>query len=448
MSAKPSVAVVPFGNSPVERQLTESLCTEARCVAVARLLRRGHVDWEAVAAAHLTGVLVGKVTREGQTHWVDLQVKASAHVVLVRRKAPLKGMALSSANLRAVSAELLAVLQRAHGPEKPPAAEAAPPKAPEAPPPGGTEPAVAVAPVAAAPAAADAGASVPGPAPATAGTAAAEAPSAPPASPVAVGPAATDTVPPAEAPPMAAERQLPLLEVQATLAFVNRQYSYAQAATSPPLLRNSTVPLAAEAGLLLGVFPFRANTGLFAALGLEASAATTVGVNLSRDNDTSGTTFPATSLSASAQLLLWLRLGLTVRLAPLLGWQMMNFEVQKGTDGTLLSGQPPVHWRALKAGAKLDWDFGSWLTLYVELSYLYAYTAGALTSAPYFTGASPGLSFDGALGLGFRVAPPLEVRLGVVFTVYALSFGGPGPAPVTGVSDQRLGGTLGLRYTY
>jgi hypothetical protein len=434
-SAKPSIAIIPFGRYPVERQLTHALCSEVSCVASSQVLRHGHLDWDRVAAAQLTGVVMGKIERDasGKKRFVDIQIQAPGHVVLVRKKAPLQNMALSQASLHALTAELVGVLYRAHGPERVPVAEAAP-KAAEA-----TAAPAAVAQAVAAPAAPTPVAAAPA-APAAAGTAVA-------AASASAAPSAKDVPSEAEAPGQG-EREQPLLEVQATLAFLNREYSYSQGASNNPILRNSTVPLMAEPGLLVGVFPLRSQRGLFAAFGLEASVATTVGVNLQRDNDASGTIFPASSVSASAQLLLWLRLGKTLRLAPLLGWQMMNFEVQKAADGTVLSGQPPVHWRALKAGLKLDFDFSAWCTLFVELSYLFPYSAGALSSAPYFTQASAAPSFDSALGLGFRVAPPLEVRVGFVFTLYALGFHGPGPAPVTGVSDQLVGVTLGLRYTY
>jgi hypothetical protein len=440
-SAKPSITIIPFGRYPVERQLTQTLCSEVSCVGSGQVLRHGHVDWERVEAAQLTGVLTGKIERDssGKKRLVDIQIMAPGHVVLVRKKAPLHGMALSSTVLHALTVELVGVLHRAHGPERVPVAEAAPNAADAAAP----KPAeAAVAPLAA---------GAPGPV--------ASAPAAPPAAPeaagTAVGAAAAATAPSAkevpaeaEAAPSPTEREPPLLEVQATLAFLNREYSYSQGASTNPILRNSTVPLVAEPGLLVGIFPLRSAKGLFASFGLEAAVATSVGLNVQRDNDNSGTIFPAASVSAFVQLLSWLRLGQTLRLAPLLGWQMMNFEVQKASDGTVLTGQPPVHWRAFKAGLKLDVDFSSWCTLFVELSYLYPYSAGALTSAPYFTQASAAPSFDSALGLAFRVAPPLEVRVGFVFTLYALGFSGPGPAPVTGVSDQLVGATLGVRYTY
>jgi hypothetical protein len=96
----------------------------------------------------------------------------------------------------------------------------------------------------------------------------------------------------------------------------------------------------------------------------------------------------------------------------------------------------------------LDVELARWCTLFVGASYLYVYTAGPLTSAPYFASSSSAPSFEAQLGLAFRVAPRFEVRLGFIFTLYAVSFEGAGPAPVQGASDQLLGGTLGFRYTY
>ncbi len=253
---------------------------------------------------------------------------------------------------------------------------------------------------------------------------------------------------PAEAEGAGGEKKdVALLEVQVTFAFLNREYSYSNSGTGTPVLRNTYVPLAAEPTLLVGFFPVRSSTGVFESLGLEAGAGVSVGMQLQRENDTSGTTFPAVAVVANASLLTRLRLGKTVRLAPVVGWQMMNFEVAKASNGTVLTGQPAVGWRALRAGLKLDVDFSSWCALYLELSYLYIYSAGPLINSPYFTSASAAPSFDTALGLSFRVAAPLEVRAGVVFTRYALNFAG-GTSGITGVSDQLIGFTLGFRYSY
>jgi hypothetical protein len=430
--AEPRIAVIPFGRFQVEHQLTQALCGEVTCVVSGQVTRQGRVDWARVSAAQLTGVVTGKIGRDPHTkkRFVDIHVVATPHVVLVRKKAPLQGTALSASSLRALTQELVGVLNRAHGPERAPTPVQAAPKAVET-----AEPGVAAAPApfvaAPLPAAPPVGAAV------TAGVA-----------PVAAAAASREEAPSQVEVPRAAEAREPaLLEVQVTLAFLNRQYSYAESTTNLTL-RNSSVPLAWEPGLLVGVFPVRSPTGPFAAFGFQVAVATTVGMGVQRENDTSGTIFPAVSVAAGVDLITRLRVSNTVQLAPLLGWQMMNFEVSKASDGTVLTGQPAVHWRAFRVGLKLDVGLSAWCTLFLEASYLYTYSAGPLTSAPYFTSSSAGLSFDTALGLAFRVAAPLEVRLGFVFTRYALDFNGPGPAPVNGVSDQLLGGTLGLRYSY
>ncbi|MGO9831411.1 MAG: hypothetical protein ACLPJH_14830 [Myxococcaceae bacterium] len=426
-SAAPRISVIPFGRYPVERQLTQTLCGEVTCIPSSQVLRQGHVDWERVSAAQLTGVVTGKIGRDPNTkrRYVDVQVVAPGHVVLVRKKAPLSNMALSSAALRSVTADVVGVLHRAHGPER--SATAVPPapageaKAPV--------PAVVAAPAAEKP-----------------GTPSATAPAA--AGATAPGAAAQEEVP-AEPEPAAGTREPSLLEVQVTFAFLNREYSYSTLPGSTPVLRNTFVPLAEEPTLLLGFFPLRAPSGLFESLGVELGAGVSVGMELQRAADTSGTTFPALSVVANAALVTRLRLGKAVRLAPVVGWQMMNFQVQKAANGTVLSGQPEVNWRALRAGVKLDVDFSSWCALFLELGYLYPYSAGPLTRAPYFASFSAAPSFDTALGLSFRVAPPLEVRGGVVFTRYALNFAsGSGPVGVTGVTDELVGFTLGVRYSY
>ena len=428
-TAKPSIAVIPFGRFPVERQLTHALCAEETCVNSGQVTRQGRVDWERVAAAQLTGVVLGKIVRDSSTHkrLVDIQIVAPGHIILVRKKAPLQSMALSAANLHAMTVELVGVLNRAHGPERPPTAG-----------------------VPAAPAAEAAAAAAAGPpevlvtVPPKGATAPAAAPVAPASTPAAA-PSGEEAASGAEA--AKGEEEPALVEVQATFAVLNRQYSYSSATASNPILRNSSSPGFLEPGLQVGLFPVRAASGAFESFGLQAGAAVAVGLTLQRENDTSGLLFPADSVTANVALVTRLRVGRVVRLSPLVGWQMMNFDVHPAS-GVVLTGQPGVHWRALSVGLKLDVDFAPWCTLFAEASYLYVYTAGPLTSASYFTNSSSAPSFDTALGLAFRVSPRLEIRVSFVFTLYALSFGGSGPAPVRGVSDQLLGGTLGIRYNY
>ncbi len=434
--AKPRIAIIPFGRYPVERQLTQSLCAEVTCIPSSQVLRQGHVDWDRVAAAQLTGIVTGKIGKDanGKKRFVDLQVFAPGHIILVRKKAQLSNLALSASTLHRLTTDLVGVLTRAHGPEReapavPPAAAPKP-----APPAETTLPAVeqASGPAKAAPSAA--GAAVPPPA-------------APPSAAAPAAGVAEDVATEPEPPPAGEKHEPSLLEVQVTLAFLNREFTSSAIPGRTPAVRNTFVPLAAEPTLLLGLFPLRSSSGVFESLGVEAGVGISVGMELQRENDTSGATFPAVALVADASLLARLRLGSRVRLSPVVGWQMMNFDVQKASDGTVLTGQPGAHWRALRAGLKLDVGLVQWCAVFFEVSYLYPYSAGPLTRAPYATSSSAGLSFDTALGLSFRLAPPLEVRLGVAFTRYAVTFSG-GSANVTGVTDQLVGFTLGFRYSY
>jgi len=426
--AKPSVAILPSGDRPVQRQLAQALCARVTCVGAAAVTQKGRVDWGRVAAAHLTAVLTAKAGREATSkkRFVDIQLLAPGHVILVRKKVLLSGTALSAVSLDELVVELVGVLRRAHGPEPEPE-----PPAPAAPPPQSAAPLPAEA--------------APAPVPTAVPVRVAEpAPVVVPAPPAPV--VASEAKAQVEMKEVAQERAPALLEVEATLSLLNRQYAYSATAMNLTL-RNAAVPLLPEPGLALGFFPVRSSTGDLA-FGVEASFATAVGTTLQRDGDTSGTVFPAASFSASAALTVRLRVSRRLRLAPLLGWQMMNFAVQKASDGTVLSGQPPVHWRALLVGLKMEADFNAWCAFFLEASYLFTYTAGPLTSAPYFTSSSPGLSFDTALGLSFRATEHLDVRLAFVLTRFAVVFTGPGPAPVSGASDQLLGGTLGVRYRY
>jgi hypothetical protein len=406
------------------------------CVGAGAVTHKGRVDFGRVAAAHLTGVLTAKAGREATSkkRFLDIQVLAPGHVILVRKKVLLAGSVLSAASLHALVEELVGVLRRAHGPER----EAAPPPQALA----VTPPESQVAPAAeAAPPPVPAATAVPAPVPVAAPAPVVVVPA--PSVPAAASEAKAEP----EAREAAQERPPALLEVEATLSLLNRQYGYSATAMNLTL-RGASVPLLAEPGLRLGLFPVRASTGSLVAFGVEASFATAVGMTLQRDGDTSGTVFPAISFSASAALTARFRMSRTVRLGPLLGWQMMNFAVQKASDGTVLSGQPPVHWRALFVGLKVEADFNAWCGFFLEASYLFTYTAGPLTSAPYFTSSTPGLGFDTAVGLSFRASESLDVRLAFVLTRFAVVFTGPGPAPVSGASDQLLGGMLGLRYRY
>jgi hypothetical protein len=440
--AKPSTAVLPFTGAKtkkhpdVERQLAASLCEAVTCVSASQVTTRGQVDWAKVSDAELTGVVIGKLTKDPKTkrNVADIQVMANARVILVRRKVTLQGTALSPAALVTLRNDLLGVLQRAHGPEKPPPAAAAPaPPAPGAP-------------------AAAAAASAAGVAAGTTGAAGAVA--APPtvAAPrvSAPEPAPSEAAAPAEAESPAREEEIwpPLLEVQATLGILHREYSVTGQA-SALILRNSIVSLLAEPGLFVAFNPLRSPEGFFASLGIEAGVATSVGVNIQRQNDTTGLAFPAVLFMANVDLRLKLRLGSAVLLEPVVGWQMMNFDVHPALDGTALTGQPGVHWRAISTGLGVRVAFASWCSLFAEFDYLFVLSLGPLTSAAYFPDASASPSFSGTLGLSFRVAPRLELRVGFAFQSYSADLNdATSPPRARSVSDQVAGGTLGARYSF
>jgi len=430
---QPRTTILPFGRHEVERQLRSSLCSAVTCVPPGDVTTKGRIDWRKVSAQQITGVVTGKLTLDPKTHrrLVDIQVFANAQVILVRKKVFLQGYALSPSALKTLSADLVGVLMRAYGPGR----------EPSAPPPAGAVPApppAEVLPRTAAPA----GAAAAGAAAKPAAPAAAQPPAAPAAeAEVSVAAAETAAVP--------EEAWPPLVEVQASVGILHRQYGYTGDQGANPVLRNAIVPLAAQPTFYIAVYPLRAPEGVFSGLGIEAAASTSVGMQLQRENDTSGKTFPAVSFGAALGVRLNLRLSKAVTLSPVLGWQLYNFDVHVAADGTVLTGQPAVHWRALAAGLKLDVNFNAWCSLFAEFSYLYVYSAGPLTNAPYFTESSASPSFDTALGLGFRVAPRVQLRVSFVLARYAVDFsGGTGPAPVTGASDQILGGNLAIRYSF
>jgi hypothetical protein len=428
--AKPRTSVIPFGRHEVERQLRRALCAEVTCVNPGEVTTKGRLDFKKVSAEELTGVVTGKLATDAKTHkrLVDIEVLAPSRVILVRKKVPLQGTALSEASLNALKTELVGVLNRAHGPgeavpPRPPAPAAAPPNVEGAP-----------------PTVAAAGAAAAAPTPAAAAPAAEAA---------------------SEASPQAEEGWPPLLEVQFTFTFFNRQYTYAaNASPGTPLLRNSTVPFGYEPSLLVGVYPLRAPEGFFAALGFTVGAATSVGMEIQRQSD--GKVFPAVSVAANAGLELKLRLGKTVLLSPVVGWQLMDFDVHPAVDGTPNTAQPAVHWRAIRGGLKLEVAFNAWCILFFEGSYLYTYSVGPLAkyttgpnppaplppNTPYFTGSSGAPSFDSALGLGFQVSPRLQLRVGFLLTLYGMNFQKGLTTSPASVTDQNVGGTLGVRYTF
>jgi hypothetical protein len=412
--AKPRTAVVPFGRPEMERQLTEALCAEVTCVGASTVMTQGHVDWKKVSSAQLTGVVTGKLGRDSRTRKqvLDVQLLANAQVILMRKKVPLQGTSLSARSVKALSAELVGVLNRAHGP----------------------------------------GESAPLPAEGSAAAGPAAGVLAAPGAPSTQSPAtAGDPAPRADEGASDAEGEdprPPLLEVQATLGLLHRRY-VVSGQSGGTVFRDSTVPILAAPGLFVAVNPLRSAEGFFASLGLEGGVATSVGVNIERENDPTSPTFPAVLVAAQVGLRTKLRLGSSVLLRPLLGWQMMNFDVHRSAAGSVLTGQPAVHWRAIRAGLGVDATFASWFGLFAEFSYLYVYSAGPLMAAAYFPDASPSPSFSGALGLSFRVAPRLQLRLGFEFTRYALELNdATSPVRATSVSDLVGGVTLGVRYSY
>ncbi|HXX32528.1 MAG TPA: hypothetical protein VEJ89_17635, partial [Myxococcaceae bacterium] len=115
---QPRITILSFGRHEVERQLRGSLCASVTCVPPGDVTTRGRIDWRKVTTSQLTGVVTGKVTTDAKTHRriVDIQVFASAQVILVRKKVPLSGTALSSASLKSLTADLVGVFMRAYGP--------------------------------------------------------------------------------------------------------------------------------------------------------------------------------------------------------------------------------------------------------------------------------------------------------------------------------------------
>ena len=420
---KPRISVIPFGHSDLERQLRGALCTDLACVPASAVTTKGRLDWHKASAEELTGVVKAKIARDAARHRIlDVEVLASAKVILVRKKVPLGGATLSASTLHALQADLVGVIRRAHGP-------------------GEDRPVAPPAPVAAAPLAA---------APPTA-------PLVPPTPPTAQVTEPTPPPPPepAEATPAAAqmttervqaERGPPLFEVQPTLGLLHRTFEVSSGGGAAPTLRSTSVPTSAQPGIYLALYPLRSSEGLFHSLGLEGTASASVGMQVQRDNDPSGTLFPAVAFGASLAVRCNLRLG-PVTLGPVVGWQLYNFDVHPSSSGEVLTGQPAVHWRAWTPGLKVEVALGRW-ELFAEGRYLYIYSVGPLESSGAFTSFTAAPSFDAVAGFGVRFTPDLQLRFAFAFARYAIQVPvGASPSQVNGVTDQLLGGSLSVRYS-
>jgi hypothetical protein len=422
---KPRISVIPFGHSDLERQLRGALCTDLACVPASAVTVKGRLDWRKVSAEQLTGVVKAKIARDAATRHriLDVEVAAGAKVLLVRKKVPLAAATLSTANLRALQADLVGVIRRAHGPGEdrpalPPAAVAAPPLA-AAP---GTPPVV-----------------PPPPPPAQLTEPTAVAPPEP-AEPAAAA------APRAEVGTVQAERGPPLLEVQPTLGLLHRTFEVGSGSGAPSTLRSTSVPTSAQPGIYLALYPLRSREGLFASLGLEGTASASVGMQVQRENDPSGTLFPAVAFGASLALRCNLRLG-PVTLGPVAGWQLYNFDVHPSSSGEVLTGQPAVHWRAWTPGLKVEVNLGRW-EVFAEGRYLYIYSVGPLQSSGAFSSFTAAPSFDAAVGFGVRFTPDLQLRFAFAFARYAIQVPvGASTTQVNGVTDQLVGGSLSVRYS-
>jgi hypothetical protein len=425
LAEKPRVTLLPFGHADLERQLRGALCSDLTCVPAGAVTVKGRLDWRKVSAEELTGVVKAKIARDANRRRIlDVEVFATAKVILVRRKVPLSGTAMSTATLRGLQADLVGVIRRAHGPGE----ERAPAVAPVVPPPGPPLAATVVPP--------------PAPLP----------PSAAAAAPLATAPVTPAEAAPAISGPPAveqaqAERGPPLLDVQPTLGLLHRSFEVSGGGGAAPVLRSTSVPTTAQPGLYLAVYPLRAREGFFSSLGLEGTVSASVGLQVARENDPAGTLFPATSFGASVALRLNLRLGPAVTLGPVVGWQLYNFDVHPAASGEVLTGQPAVHWRALAPGLKLDVALGRW-GLFLEARYLYVYSLGPLESSSAFTSFSAAPSFDGTVGFRVHLTPEVQLRLAFAYARYAIQVpAGASSSQLTGLSDQLLGGTLSLRYS-
>jgi len=242
------------------------------------------------------------------------------------------------------------------------------------------------------------------------------------------------------------ERGPPLLEVQPTLGLLHRTFEVSSGGGAPPTLRSTSVPTAAQPGIYLALYPLRSREGLFQSLGLEGTASASVGMQVQRENDPSGTLFPAVAFGASLAVRCNLRLG-PVTVGPVMGWQLYNFDVHPSSTGEVLTGQPAVHWRAWTPGLKVEVALGRW-ELFAEGRYLYIYSVGPLEGSGAFTSFTAAPSFDTVAGFGVRFTPDLQLRFAFAFARYAIQVpAGASTAQVNGVSDQLLGGSLSVRYS-
>jgi len=400
--ARPRIAlgaVSGEGGDAVMRQISEALCAQFACVPRARVLSKGKVDYEKMAAARVAGYLLGSVAGETPWAWLSLSTEPGRSRTF---GLPLSGGALSPEALAELVAGVGAELRRE------PAAE--PSAEPGLEPPveqGGASPLPEGAPVAAEPP--------------------------PPADEAPPRPApAEEASPPA---PRDARGRPPLASAEAGVFMTSRSLTY----SGSPAPSGYSLPLAVGPWVGVEIFPAAlATDGALSGLGAVASYGTSVGLSSST---------PAGGSVAST--LWWLRAGAEWRLHPIAGSGFaltpgVAYLLQKFTLGDPYPGLPDSSLSGLEGSLRFDVPVAERVSIRAAAAYVYWFTAEQLVGSAQYYQSGLAWGLEGQAGLDVKVWGPLSVRgLALVsLTVYQLSASAATPYKATGAKDLYLGGRL------
>lgn len=398
------------GAAAVQRQLAEALCDTADCVDAPQVTTAGQPDWKKAKANGVSAFLTAVGTKKGKAISVTVELITGSGAPRFEKRLPLtRGMLTQR--------ELAQVIDGVSAWVKPAAAEKASPPTSDRPTadPKKTRPQ------------------------AVEDRAAPEEKAEPRRAPR-PEPVEPDTAEPSEA------AKEPWLAIDLAVALFNRVYDYSDATSRN--LRRYELPFYPAPRLGVTVSPLAGQgTSALAGLGVEASADLQPWLKSRKRSDPAEYPTSATRFDGALRWKVALPVGVDVSLVPALGVRQQSFSVAAASDGSKLDGLPDLAFLGLRASLGVEASFlDRQLVTSLRGSALPVFSAGEVISAAWFPrGAVFGFEVSG--GLGYRVTPAIQARLGVEFVRYALTFTTQ-PTDMflaSGATDQYLGANLGLR---
>lgn len=210
-------------------------------------------------------------------------------------------------------------------------------------------------------------------------------------------------------------------------------------------LRPYTLSGAPAVGLRATWFPGAHFTGgIAASFGLQLGLQYGFGIESS---DSSGARFPTSALELSGALAGRIPLGESHALTIVAGAGVQEFTVD-AADGGVFPDVPKVGYGFLRFGTELHLRLIEALSLRAGAGFRYVLSAGDIQDDQWFP-RSDALGLDGAVSIGYAVAEPLELLLGVSGRHYFYSMNPePGdPRIAGGAVDQYFGGTLAVAFS-